>query len=159
MRLLITGASGFIGRNLSKFAVDQGHEVTGTYLSRDELHAPGVETLDIRWEQLQIQDASQVAKLVEDLRPEGVLHLAAQAYAQKAWNDPPDTFRTNVLGTIYLYEALRKRPPKSGVLLSASGSEYGVPLDFRFPRTFLSIRRIHMEYPRPAKRCCLFNMP
>jgi len=127
MRLLITGASGFIGRNLAGLALEQGHEVVGTYLTRDELQSPGVPTPRLSWRPLQIQDRDQVSKLVEEVRPEGVFHLAAQAYAQRAWKDPADTFRTNVLGTIYLYEALREHPPKHGTLLSASGSEYGVP--------------------------------
>lgn len=127
MRLLITGASGFIGRAITSSAVQRGHEVTGTYYSQDELSARGLPNHGVKWVRLEMQDPDQVARLVEATRPEGVFHLAAQAYAKKAWNDPADTFRTNVLGTIYLYEALRKHPPSAGVLLSASGAAYGAP--------------------------------
>ncbi|MCI4320196.1 MAG: GDP-mannose 4,6-dehydratase [Thermoplasmata archaeon] len=127
MRLLITGASGFIGRNLTAWAVTNGHEVVGTYLASPELAARDLPSSGVTWRQLDMQDGSGVAKLVEDVRPEGVFHLAGQAYAQKAWADPIDTFRTNVLGTIHLYEALRKWPPVHGTLLAASGSAYGAP--------------------------------
>lgn len=127
MRLLITGASGFIGKHLSRFAISQGHEVVGTYLATAELGTPDGSAPGVQWQQLQIQDPDRVARLIEEVRPEGVFHLAGQAYAQRAWSDPADTFRTNVLGTIYLYEALRKHPPENGTLLAGSASAYGIP--------------------------------
>jgi GDP-4-dehydro-6-deoxy-D-mannose reductase len=127
MKILITGASGFIGRNLTEYAVSQGHEVVGTYLAPGELSARGVPTQGVRWERLEMQDPTQVERIVVATQADAVFHLAAQAYAQRAWRDPADTFRTNVLGTIYLYEALRQHPPKQGVLLAASGSAYGAP--------------------------------
>lgn len=127
MRLLITGASGFIGRYLTQSAVAAGHEVLGTYYAESELAARGLPRDGVEWSRLDMQDANAVRALVERFRPGGVFHLAAQAYAQKAWRDPADTFRTNVLGTIYLYEALRTHRPDHGVLLTASGAAYGVP--------------------------------
>jgi GDP-4-dehydro-6-deoxy-D-mannose reductase len=127
MRLLITGASGFIGRNLVTFALANGHEVVGTYLTSQELSARDLPPRGVRWEQLDMEDGARVARLIESVRPEGVFHLAAQAYAKRAWADPAATFRTNVLGTIYLYEALRRHPPKFGTLLAASGAAYGEP--------------------------------
>jgi GDP-4-dehydro-6-deoxy-D-mannose reductase len=127
LRILITGASGFIGRYLSRFAVEKGHEVVGTYLNSSELAARDLPAVGVRWVSLDMQDASAVEQLVTEVRPDGVFHLAAQAYAKKAWADPADTFRTNVLGTIYLYESLRAHPPPAGTLLAASGSAYGVP--------------------------------
>lgn len=127
MRLLVTGASGFIGRNLVRWAIGEGHEVTGTYLATSELAARDLPNSGVSWVRLDVQNGERVTKLIEAVRPEGVVHLAAQAYAQRAWADPIDTFRTNVLGTIHLYEALRHHPPASGVLLAASGAAYGVP--------------------------------
>jgi GDP-4-dehydro-6-deoxy-D-mannose reductase len=127
MRILITGASGFIGRHLSAFAVAQGHEVVGTYLSEGEMAVRGLPRDGVSWVRLDMQDRPAIERLVADTDAEGIFHLAAQAYAQKAWKDPADTFRTNVLGTIYLYEALRSHPPKHGTLLASSGSAYGAP--------------------------------
>lgn len=127
MRILITGASGFIGRNLSAYAVAQGHEVVGTYLADGEMSVRGLPRDGVRWVRLDMQDRAAVERVVAETDAEGIFHLAAQAYAQKAWKDPADTFRTNVLGTIYLYEALRAHPPKRGTLLASSGSAYGAP--------------------------------
>jgi GDP-4-dehydro-6-deoxy-D-mannose reductase len=127
MKILVTGASGFIGRYLSSYAAAQGHDVTGTYLAAPELSSRIDTDRTIRWVRLDIQDAEAVRKLVASEKPDAVFHLAAQAYAKKAWADPIDTFRTNVLGTIALYEALRVSPPKNGVLLTASAAAYGIP--------------------------------
>ncbi len=127
MKILVTGASGFIGRNLSSYAAERGHEVVGTYLSVPELSSRIPAHGSIRWVPLDIRDAKAVRSLVDSVRPDAVFHLAAQAYAQTAWKDPAATFDTNVLGTIHLYEALRAVPPPRGVLLAASASAYGTP--------------------------------
>jgi GDP-4-dehydro-6-deoxy-D-mannose reductase len=127
MRILITGSSGFIGRYLASHAVSLGHEVVGTYLTDAELGARDLPKRSVRWVQLDMQRREDVERVVREVRPDGVLHLAAQAYAKKAWADPADTFRTNVLGTIYLYEALKELAPKSATLLASSGASYGIP--------------------------------
>jgi GDP-4-dehydro-6-deoxy-D-mannose reductase len=127
MRILITGASGFIGRNLCAHALSLGHEVVGTYFAEGELSARDLPRKGMKWERLSMQDGAQIDRLVDSVRPEAVFHLAAQAYAQRAWRDPVDTFETNVIGTIRLYEALRRSPPSAGVLLAASGAAYGAP--------------------------------
>jgi len=125
MRILITGASGFIGRHLSAYVVSKGHEVTGTYLSESELSARDIPRDGVCWVPLDMQNSARISEVLAECRPDAVFHLAAQAYAKRAWNDPLDTFRTNVLGTISLYEALRNSPPREGILLTASASAYG----------------------------------
>lgn len=127
MKILVTGASGFIGRYLASHAAGLGHEVTGTYLASPELSSRIDTDRTIRWRPLDIQDGAAVRRTVAAVKPDAVFHLAAQAYAKRAWADPIDTFRTNVLGTIHLYEALRRAPPKNGVLLTASAAAYGIP--------------------------------
>ncbi|MFY9717292.1 MAG: GDP-mannose 4,6-dehydratase [Thermoplasmata archaeon] len=127
MKILITGASGFIGRYLSFFAADHGHEVVGTYLSETDLSSRTPKHSGIRWVGLDMRKVAEVRALVKETQADAVFHLAAQAYAQKAWKDPLDTFDTNVSGTIRLYEALRETPPPRGVLLTASASAYGAP--------------------------------
>ena len=127
MKVLITGASGFIGRYLSHDAAERGDEVVGTYLSVDDLSTRTPKHPRIRWRALDMRVDEQVRSVVREERPDAVFHLAAQAYAQQAWKDPLDTFDINVQGTIRLYEALRERPPPLGVLLTASASAYGAP--------------------------------
>src|SRR5208282_2562282 len=102
MKILITGASGFIGRYLSFYAAERGHEVVGTYLSASDLNSRTPKHPKIRWVGLDMRRNPEIRNLVSEVRPDAVFHLAAQAYAQVAWKDPLDTFDTNVLGTIRL---------------------------------------------------------
>jgi len=124
MRILITGGSGFIGRFLSAEALRRGHDVVATYLATSELTNPPSPS-GVRWELLDVRDRAAVDRLVEKVRPDAVFHLAAQAYAAKAWESPSETFNTNILGTVYLYEALRRFPPREGTFLAASAAAYG----------------------------------
>ncbi len=125
MRLLITGGSGFIGRYLCALAAEKGHEVIGTYLSQSELDAMPPLSASIQWRHLNMQDRAEIDRTIDEVKPEGVFHLAAQAYASVAWRDPQATFATNVLGTVCLFEALRRHPPKHGTFLASSASAYG----------------------------------
>jgi len=125
MRILITGGSGFIGRHLIQTAIERGHEVIGTFLAPEEIGRHQDRTVPVRWERLDLRDRASVDRVVDSVRPEAVFHLGAQAYAAKAWASPADTFETNVLGTVYLYEALRRHPPRDGVFLASSAAAYG----------------------------------
>ena len=124
MRVLVTGGSGFIGRFLLQSVVERGHEAVGTYLA-GELERIPERPSSIRWESLDLRDRPSVDRVVGAFRPEAVFHLGAQAYASRAWEAPAETFETNVLGTVYLYEALRRHPPREGVFLASSASAYG----------------------------------
>jgi len=126
MRVLITGGSGFIGRYLLETASERGHDVVATFLGPGELAGVAAAPPNVRWEPLDLRQRAAVDRVVESTRPEAVFHLGAQAYASKAWASPADTFETNVLGTIYLYEALRRHPPREGVFLASSAAAYGV---------------------------------
>jgi len=125
MRVLITGGSGFIGRHLLRTASERGHDVVATCLASAEIAGDPNLPRSVRWEQLDLRDRASVDRVVETARADAVFHLGAQAYAAKAWDAPADTFATNVLGTIYLYEALRKHPPREGVFLASSAAAYG----------------------------------
>ncbi len=125
MRVLITGGSGFIGRHLSQSAKSLGHEVVATYLDPAEIAGNPPVPAGIQWERLDLRDRAQVDRVVESAHADAVFHLGAQAYASKAWLSPADTFETNVLGTVHLYEALRRHPPREGVFLASSAAAYG----------------------------------
>jgi GDP-4-dehydro-6-deoxy-D-mannose reductase len=125
MRVLITGGSGFIGRHLSRSVAERGHDVVATYLAPAELAVKPPLPPGARWEPLDLRDRRRVDRLVDSVRADAVFHLGAQAYAAKAWQSPADTFETNVLGTIHLFEALRRQPPREGVFLASSAAAYG----------------------------------
>lgn len=74
-----------------------------------------------------MRDRAAVERIMESIRPDCVYHLAGQAYVIPSYHDPVLTFEVNVLGTIYLLEAVRRFCPSTSVAVACSGAEYGWP--------------------------------
>ncbi|MHC8732332.1 CDP-glucose 4,6-dehydratase [Arenicellales bacterium IMCC56312] len=69
---------------------------------------------------LDIRDREALAGYFNEVRPDFVFHLAAQALVGRAYQDPVETFSTNVLGTVNLLECLRRAShPVSSVLITS----------------------------------------
>jgi CDP-glucose 4,6-dehydratase len=120
--VLLTGHTGFKGSWLALWLLELGAKVTGLALPPDtdpNLFAQlGLERrLDHRLGD--IRDADRVASLVNDVRPQVVLHLAAQPLVRRSYAEPAVTWATNVMGTIHLLEALRcMEEPCTAVLIT-----------------------------------------
>jgi GDP-4-dehydro-6-deoxy-D-mannose reductase len=111
VRLLVTGASGFVGGHLCELLARSGNEVAT--LSRD-----GV--VD---DQVDICDADAVRQAVAARRPEGIFHLAAIAYVPDAEGDAERARRVNVDGTRHVLDAAAEVGAR--VLFVSSGAVYG----------------------------------
>lgn len=119
-KILITGATGFTGRYLAPLLAGRGHEVHGTVF-RD--NGPSSDSIT-RLHEIDLGEAGAVAKLVDDIQPDKVVHLAAISFV--AHSDVEQMYRTNLLGTRHLLDALargRKRP--DSVLIASSANIYG----------------------------------
>lgn len=131
MKLLVTGAGGFVGRWLVPALVGAGHEVLGTRLPGE---APP-EFLDesqrrhVHWLPLDLADAASV-RVVVDERPDAVVHLAAVASGAEARRDPGLAWHVNAGGTARLADALGQlRQAGTGdplLLLVSSAEVYGI---------------------------------
>jgi GDP-4-dehydro-6-deoxy-D-mannose reductase len=126
VRALVTGGAGFLGTYLVRLLADSGAEVTATDLSGRPV-APADDGPAVRTRPLDVRDPAAVERLVEELRPEVVYHYAGLAYVIPSWTDPEGTFRTNLLGTLNLLEAVRKHAPRAKFAFAGSGTEYGDP--------------------------------
>ena len=123
MRVAITGGSGFIGANLARRVLADGHEV---HLFLRHGHDPWRITDlgdQVRIHLVDIADAGAVAAAFRASRPEWVFHLAAYG-AYPSQRDPDQAVRTNVLGTIHLLDAARANGVAAFVA-AGSSSEYG----------------------------------
>jgi len=109
-KILVTGHTGFKGAWLTTWLLRMGAQVVG--LSRDIPTNPsmfkelGLEN-HISHHLVDVCDLDKVKEIVTAERPDFVIHLAAQAIVSQSYADPIDTFRTNVIGTVNMLEALR----------------------------------------------------
>jgi CDP-glucose 4,6-dehydratase len=121
-RVLLTGHTGFKGSWLAFWLLELGAKVTGLALAPDT--HPSLFTqleLDRRLDHRvgDIREAAVLAELVAEIRPEVVLHLAAQPLVRRSYAEPVATWSANVMGTIHVLEALRRLDgPCTAVLIT-----------------------------------------
>lgn len=121
-RVLLTGAQGFTGEPLARALRDAGHTVVGTTIG--DLATPSGDLAGIAFESLDIGDAKRCVELVDAVRPDYVVHLAAISFVQHA--DAADFYRINVVGTTNLLDALvAAGRPLRKVVLASSANIYG----------------------------------
>jgi CDP-glucose 4,6-dehydratase len=110
-KVLITGHTGFKGSWLAMWLMKLGAQVTGLSMNvptepSHYISAHISESLtDYR---IDIRDATSLEKLVLEIKPDMVFHLAAQALVRPAYEDPLGTMMTNAIGSANLLFALQK---------------------------------------------------
>ena len=110
-KVLITGHTGFKGSWLSIWLKLMGADVTGySLLPTAKLSLFEVAKVKVGMKSVigDIRDIKSVSKLIKKIKPEIVIHLAAQPLVRYSYKKPIDTYETNIMGTIYLLEACRK---------------------------------------------------
>ncbi|HEY7629699.1 MAG TPA: GDP-mannose 4,6-dehydratase [Thermoleophilaceae bacterium] len=120
--ILITGVGGFAGRHLAHLCAERGADVAG--LGRSE--RPDLAGL-AGYERGVLLNGPAVRAAVASLKPERVVHLAAEASVARSWEAPAEVIAANVTTSLHLLEALRHEVPDARVLMACSGEEYGRP--------------------------------
>ena len=133
-KVLITGASGFVGAYLAQHLVELGQtEVHGTYLS-DESHKTSPVKDQIIFHKVDLQSKEQTESLVEEVLPDEVYHLAALSSVGASFENPVNTFHSNIDVQLHLFEALRSNNLlQTKVLVVGSAEEYGYVLPEDLP--------------------------
>lgn len=124
MRAFITGVGGFAGGHLSDYVLEQTDwQVTGCVL-------PGWDCshLDRRVAclELDLRDRMAVRATLDQLAPDVIFHLAAQAFVPVSWQDPWDTLENNIRAETNILDGLVKLGAKPRVMVVGSNEEYGL---------------------------------
>jgi CDP-paratose 2-epimerase len=162
--LAIVGGAGFIGSNLARSFLEDGHSV----LIVDNLSRPGVEQ-NLSW--LKATYGERVRPILTDIREEprlgallgearAVVHMAAQVAVTTSLEDPMADFEVNAWGTLRLLEALRLTPRRIPLLFASTNKVYGdladIPLegtpDGYLPRS-PELRQRGIAETRPLEFC------
>lgn len=123
MRALITGITGFAGGHLAQILLDRGDEVFG--VARDP--GQGLKHLSRELTPLMVdmRDPLVVDRLLSEVQPEAIYHLAAQAFVPIAWADPWTTLENNIRPQLNFLEAMVRQKSKARLLIVASNEIYG----------------------------------
>jgi UDP-glucose-4-epimerase GalE len=124
MRVLVTGAAGYVGSHACKALAQAGFEPIGL----DSMERAGIETLP--WGPLEVADIGDgdaTKRVLQRYRPEAVLHFAAYAYVGESVAAPAMYYRNNIGGSVALLSALAEAGIDKFVF-SSSCAVYGLPI-------------------------------
>lgn len=125
--VLVTGHTGFKGSWLSLWLSELGARVVGYGLAPSSARSNfAVSRVGERIHSIEgdVCDAQRLEESLARHRPEVVFHLAAQSLVRPSYADPLETFRTNVLGTASVLEAIRRQPTARAVVIVTSDKCY-----------------------------------
>jgi len=127
-KILITGASGFVGSHMSRRLVRDGYKVhalirPSSLIERIRDIAP-----QLNFHRADLRDADSVKKIIESVKPRGIFHLAASTLASGRTAPLEELVPSNILGTINLINAVQKID-YDFFIHTGSFTEYGLKLD------------------------------
>ena len=134
--VLITGITGQVGSQLADYILENTeHNVVGMMRWQEPLDnlyhlTDRINKKDrISLYYADLNDAMSVNRMIDEIRPDYISHLAAQSYPQTSFNIPIETLQTNIIGTAHLLEAIRQVDPPSQydpvVHICSSSEVYG----------------------------------
>ena len=117
MRVLVTGAGGFVGRHLCEHLTARGDQAI-------PIGWPASSTQD-GTKSVDVTDAQAVRDAVEAAQPDAIVHLAGLSSVAASHRDPSRTFAVNALGAVNVLAAVQQIAPAARVLLVGSSEMYG----------------------------------
>ena len=131
MRALITGITGQDGSYLAEFLLDKGYEVHGMIRRSSSINTRRIDHI---YDQLKLHygdmtDSLSIDKLIHDIKPDEIYHLAAQSHVKVSFEIPEYTGEVDALGTLKLIESIKKHCPNSKMYNACTSELYGKAKD------------------------------
>jgi len=156
--ILITGANGFLGSHLTDFLINKKFIVyasvkPGKLLINLNQYTLGKEVFsknekkkifgdfiqiptnndNLKIFECDLRNKIQIEKIIKEIKPRFIYHFGAQSQVIPSWEDPIYTFQTNVIGTINIFESIKKYKINSKVIIACSSAEYGLSTNINRP--------------------------
>ncbi|HEX9246857.1 MAG TPA: GDP-mannose 4,6-dehydratase [bacterium] len=126
-RVVVTGATGFVGGHLIEFLLK--HTKAQVYAAKRRRSEPSpMETRfngRVQWVEMDVTDAHNVLSTVRSIRPTHIFHLAAQSFVPTSWQSPSETLMINAIGTVNVLEAVKSLDLDTRIQIAGSSEEYG----------------------------------
>lgn len=159
MNILLTGSAGFIGFHLVKRLLADGHRVIGvdnlndyyTPALKEERNVILAKSSMYQFEFMDIADRDSLNKIMDQYKPEMIVHLAAQAGVRYSLVNPWVYERSNLLGTLNVLEAARHHGIKR-VVYASSSSVYGANTKIPFSESDVTDHPVSL-YAATKKSC------
>lgn len=160
MPMLVTGGAGFIGSNLVDRLLADGHDVVAVdnfdpFYPRDRKLTNldrAIRSPRFRLVEADLRDGDAVQRVVAEVRPHAIVHLAARAGVRPSIEDPAGYAESNVVATIHLLDAARRLAQLPRFVYASSSSVYGERDDAPFRETD-SVDRPVSPYAATKKAC------
>jgi CDP-glucose 4,6-dehydratase len=126
-RVFLTGHTGFKGSWLSLWLQSMGAEVTGYALeahTKPSLFEDGNVGVAMSSIIADVRDMPTLQNAILQAKPDIVIHMAAQALVRYSYQNPVDTYSTNIMGTVHLLEAVRNSQSVKAVVVVTTDKCY-----------------------------------
>jgi len=127
MRVLITGITGFAGSHLAEYTLADQPEVEVFGIVRWRSRMENVLHFRDKVELIEadVKDMVSLQSCLAHIKPDRIFHLAAQSFVPTSWKCPAETFATNAIGQINLFEAALSLKLSPRIQVAGSSEEYG----------------------------------
>jgi|TARA_R110000744_G_scaffold79421_4_gene155972 UDP-glucuronate 4-epimerase len=140
MKIMITGIAGFIGMHTAIRMKELGHDVTG-FDNCNSYYDPKLKEVRIQklrengvdFKYADLRDEVQMMRIIEEKRPDLVIHLAAMAGVRYSMNNADEYIDTNCKGTLNLIRAMERWKTQNVIYASTSCVMHGNPLPWGEP--------------------------
>lgn len=127
MKILITGIGGFAGSHLADYILQTQPDATLFGIVRDLEKTENLKSQieRVTLAQCDITEFQSIFKVIKDTKPDIIFHTAGQAFVPSSFEFTADTFKTNVIGTINIFEAVKACEINPRIVVVTSGEVYG----------------------------------